>query len=122
MKFILLFLAALASQATQAANLRTGKSIVDLALTTPDLSTLLTALKAADLVDMLSGDFDTSPGPFTVFAPTNEAFAALPADTLSNLLKPENKAQLVDLLTYHVSEQSTQHLDMKHTILSRLTL
>merc|ERR1712028_141024 len=76
---------------------RRGKSIVDLAVATPDLSTLVTALKAAGLVDTLSGK-----GPFTVFAPTNEAFAALPAGTLANLLKPENKAQLVDLLTYHV--------------------
>ena len=73
------------------------RSIVDVAANTPDLSTLVTALKAGDLVDTLSGA-----GPFTVFAPTNEAFAALPAGVLANLLKPENKAQLVDLLTYHV--------------------
>merc|ERR1711865_530447 len=73
------------------------KTIVDLAVATPDLSTLVAALKAGGLVDTLS-----SKGPFTVFAPTNEAFAALPAGTLANLLKPENKAQLVDLLTYHV--------------------
>merc|ERR1740115_206160 len=75
----------------------TTPSIVQIALATPDLSTLVTALKAADLVDTLS-----APGPFTVFAPTNEAFNALPPGVLSNLLKPENKAQLVDLLTYHV--------------------
>merc|ERR1712166_1313835 len=73
------------------------QTIVDLAVATPDLSTLVAALKAGGLVDTLS-----SKGPFTVFAPTNEAFAALPAGTLANLLKPENKAQLVDLLTYHV--------------------
>jgi len=73
------------------------KTIVELAVATPDLSTLVTALKAGDLVDTLSG-----PGPFTVFAPTNEAFAALPAGTVANLLKPENKAALVDVLTYHV--------------------
>merc|ERR1712195_259483 len=73
------------------------QTIVDLAVATPDLSTLVAALKAGGLVDTLSGK-----GPFTVFAPTNEAFAALPAGTLANLLKPENKAQLVDLLTYHV--------------------
>jgi uncharacterized surface protein with fasciclin (FAS1) repeats len=75
----------------------TPQTIVDLAAASPDLSTLVTALKAADLVGTLSGK-----GPFTVFAPTNEAFAALPPGTLTNLLKPENKAQLVDLLTYHV--------------------
>merc|ERR1740115_457947 len=75
----------------------TTPSIVQIALATPDLSTLVTALKAADLVDTLS-----APGPFTVFAPTNEAFNALPPGVLSNLLKPENKAQLVDILTYHV--------------------
>ena len=75
-----------------------GKTVVDLALGNPDLSTLVTALKAAGLVDTLSGK-----GPFTVFAPTNEAFAALPAGVLTNLLKPENKAKLVDLLTYHVN-------------------
>ena len=74
-----------------------GKTIVDLAVATPDLSTLVTAVKAADLVATLS-----SPGPFTVFAPTNEAFAALPAGTVAGLLKPENKDQLVKILTYHV--------------------
>merc|ERR1740130_1042559 len=75
----------------------TTPSIVQIALATPDLSTLVTALKAADLVDTLSG-----PGPFTVLAPTNEAFAKLPAGVLDNLLKPENKAKLAALLTYHV--------------------
>merc|ERR1711865_579322 len=74
-----------------------SRNIVDIALSNPDLSTLVTALKAADLVDTLSG-----PGPFTVLAPTNEAFAKLPAGVLDNLLKPENKASLVALLTYHV--------------------
>ena len=86
---------------------RRGKSIVDLAVATPDLSTLVTALKAADLVDTLSGK-----GPFTVFAPTNEAFAALPAGVLANLLKPENKAQLVDLLTYHVAAADVHAKDL----------
>merc|ERR1712166_202648 len=61
------------------------------------LSTLVAAVVAGDLVDTL-----TSPGPFTVFAPTNDAFAALPAGTLDTLLKPENKDTLVDILTYHV--------------------
>ncbi len=71
--------------------------IVDLAASTEFLSTLVAAVKAGDLVDVLKGD-----GPFTVFAPTNEAFAALPAGTVENLLKPENKDQLVKVLTYHV--------------------
>ena len=73
------------------------KTIVDIAVATPDLSTLVAALKAGDLVKTLSGK-----GPFTVFAPTNEAFAALPAGALAYLLKPENKAQLDAVLTYHV--------------------
>jgi len=74
-----------------------ASTIVDLAVATPDLSTLVAALKAADLVGTLSGS-----GPFTVFAPTNEAFAALPAGVVASLLLPENKATLVKLLTYHV--------------------
>jgi transforming growth factor-beta-induced protein len=72
-------------------------NIVELAESVKDLSTLVSAVVAGDLVDTLS-----SPGPFTVFAPTNEAFAALPAGTLDSLMKPENKAELVDILTYHV--------------------
>ena len=64
---------------------------------TPDLSTLITALTAGGLVATLSGA-----GPFTFFAPTNAAFAALSAGVLNNLLEPTNKAQLVDVLTYHV--------------------
>jgi len=72
-------------------------NIVELAESVADLSTLVAAVVAGDLVDTLS-----LPGPFTVFAPTNEAFAALPADTLDDLMKPENKGQLVDILTYHV--------------------
>jgi uncharacterized surface protein with fasciclin (FAS1) repeats len=74
-----------------------GKDIVAIASGNPDFSTLVTALKAADLVGTLQGE-----GPFTVFAPTNAAFAKLPAGTVENLLKPENKAQLVSVLTYHV--------------------
>merc|ERR1712160_165892 len=72
-------------------------NIVELAQSVDDLSTLVAAVVAGDLVDTLS-----SPGPFTVFAPTNEGFAALPDGTLDTLLKPENKATLVDILTYHV--------------------
>ena len=85
-----------------------GKTIVDLAVATPDLSTLVTALKAGGLVGTLSGQ-----GPFTVFAPTNEAFTALPNGVLANLLKPENKAQLADVLTYHVVSGAVFAKDLK---------
>ena len=74
-----------------------GKDIVDTAVSAGDFETLVAAAKAADLVDTLKGD-----GPFTVFAPTDEAFAALPEGTVENLLKPENKDQLASILTYHV--------------------
>jgi len=73
------------------------KDIVDTAVAAGSFNTLATALKAAGLVDTLKG-----PGPFTVFAPTDEAFAKLPAGTIEDLLKPENKAKLVSILTYHV--------------------
>ncbi len=73
------------------------KNIVQNALNSKDHTTLVAAVKAAGLVDTLMGK-----GPFTVFAPTNEAFAALPAGTVETLLKPENKAQLVKILTCHV--------------------
>merc|ERR1712086_1131932 len=72
-------------------------NIVELAQSVDSLSTLVAAVVAGDLVTTL-----TSPGPFTVFAPTNDAFGALPAGTLDTLLKPESKALLVDILTYHV--------------------
>lgn len=72
-------------------------SIVEVAASDERFSTLVAAVKAADLVDTLS-----SSGPFTVFAPTNDAFAALPDGTLDTLLKPENKGKLTDILTYHV--------------------
>ena len=85
-----------------------GKTIVDLAAATPDLSTLVVALKAGGLVGTLSGQ-----GPFTVFAPTNEAFAALPAGTVTKLLKPENKVQLDDILTYHVVAGDIHAKDLK---------
>jgi uncharacterized surface protein with fasciclin (FAS1) repeats len=71
--------------------------IVDTAVAAGQFKTLATALTAAGLVDTLKG-----PGPFTVFAPTDEAFAKLPAGTLDDLLKPENKAKLTSILTYHV--------------------
>ena len=74
-----------------------SKNIVQNAVNSKDHTTLVAAVKAAGLVDTLSG-----PGPFTVFAPTNAAFAKLPAGTVDNLLKPENKATLTKVLTYHV--------------------
>jgi uncharacterized surface protein with fasciclin (FAS1) repeats len=73
------------------------KDIVDTAVAAGNFKTLAAALQAAGLVDTLKGK-----GPFTVFAPTDEAFAKLPAGTVENLLKPENKAKLVAILTYHV--------------------
>ncbi len=74
-----------------------SRDIVDNAVNSRDHTTLVAAVKAAGLVATLKG-----PGPFTVFAPTNAAFAALPAGTLDSLLKPENKPTLVKILTYHV--------------------
>ena len=74
-----------------------NKDIVDNAVNSKDHTTLVAAVKAAGLVDTLKGS-----GPFTVFAPTNEAFTALPAGTVDTLLKPENKAMLTKILTYHV--------------------
>jgi uncharacterized surface protein with fasciclin (FAS1) repeats len=74
-----------------------GKDVVDIAIGSKDHSTLVAAVKAADLVATLKGA-----GPFTVFAPTNAAFDKLPEGTVANLLKPENKSQLVKILTYHV--------------------
>lgn len=74
-----------------------GEDIVDTAVAAGSFKTLAKALQAADLVATLKG-----PGPFTVFAPTDEAFAKLPPATLADLLKPENKAKLTRILTYHV--------------------
>ena len=75
----------------------TSNDIVDIASSNDDFSTLVAAVSAAGLVDTLKGD-----GPFTVFAPTNDAFAALPEGTVESLLEPENRDQLVSILTYHV--------------------
>jgi len=74
-----------------------SKNVVENALNSKDHTTLVAAVKAAGLVETLSG-----PGPFTVFAPTNEAFNKLPKGTVDNLLLPENKAKLTSVLTYHV--------------------
>jgi uncharacterized surface protein with fasciclin (FAS1) repeats len=79
------------------AAMHANKNIVENAMNSKDHTTLVAAVKAGGLVDTLEGK-----GPFTVFAPTNEAFAALPAGTVDNLLKPENKKDLDKILTYHV--------------------
>ncbi|WP_415892857.1 fasciclin domain-containing protein [Neptuniibacter sp. PT8_73] len=95
-KTLACFLLAVPLMAT-AGSYEMKKDIVDVAAGNESFSTLVTALKAADLVGALQGD-----GPYTVFAPTNEAFAKLPEETLANLLKPENKKDLQAVLTYHV--------------------
>jgi len=85
-----------------------AKNLVEIAAGSPDHTTLVAAVKAAGLVETLSG-----PGPFTIFAPTNAAFAKLPAGTVESLLKPENKAQLVAILTYHVVPAKVLAADVK---------
>ncbi|MEL6750685.1 MAG: fasciclin domain-containing protein [Pseudomonadota bacterium] len=85
-----------------------SKDIVDTAAGNEAFSTLVAAVKAAGLVDTLKGD-----GPFTVFAPTNDAFAALPAGTVEDLLKPENKDKLTAILTYHVVSGKVMSTDLK---------
>ena len=85
-----------------------SKTIVQNAMNSKDHTTLVAAVKAAGLVDTLSG-----PGPFTVFAPTNAAFAKLPAGTVDTLVKPENKATLTQILTYHVVAGRLTAADLK---------
>ena len=98
----MVMLLAVAAPAVQAAD------IVDTAVKAGSFKTLTTALKAADLVIVLKGK-----GPFTVFAPTDEAFAKLPKGTVEDLLKPENKAKLVKILTYHVVPGKVLAKDLK---------
>ncbi len=85
-----------------------AKTVVEIAAGSPDHTTLVAAVKAAGLAETLSGK-----GPFTVFAPTNAAFAKLPAGTVDSLLKPENKAKLVAILTYHVVPAKVMAADVK---------
>lgn len=87
------------------------KDIIDNAVNSQDHTTLVAAVKAAGLVDTLKG-----PGPFTVFAPTNEAFAKLPAGTVDTLVKPENKDTLTKILTYHVVAGHLGTNDLKKLI------
>ena len=88
---------------------KTEMDIVDTAVSAGSFNTLVAALKAAGLVDALKGD-----GPFTVFAPTDDAFGALPKGTVENLLKPENKDQLIAVLTYHVVPQKLGSITVSH--------
>jgi uncharacterized surface protein with fasciclin (FAS1) repeats len=88
-----------------------SKNIVENAVNSKDHTTLVAAVKAAGLVDTLEGA-----GPFTVFAPTNEAFAKLPAGTVDTLLKPENKDMMVKILTYHVVAGKVGAMDLKKMI------
>lgn len=85
-----------------------AQTIVEIAAANPDFSTLVAAVQAAGLAETLSGT-----GPYTVFAPTNEAFAKLPAGTLDTLLEPANKQQLADILTYHVVPGEVMAADVK---------
>lgn len=85
-----------------------SNNVVENAIASPDHSTLVAAVQAADLAGTLSGA-----GPFTVFAPTNAAFDKLPAGTVDNLLKPENKQQLANVLTYHVVPGTYNAADLK---------
>jgi uncharacterized surface protein with fasciclin (FAS1) repeats len=90
------------------ANMVPSKDIVDNAANSADHTTLVTAVKAAGLVETLK-----SAGPFTVFAPSNEAFGKLPAGTVETLVKPENKATLTNILTYHVVAGAFKSTDLK---------
>ena len=110
MKLLTSLLVAAATLTSSVTSLRAeeSKSIVEVAAGNPDFSTLVAAVKAAGLVDTLSGA-----GPFTVFAPTNAAFAKLPKGTVEDLLKPENKAKLASILTYHVVGAKVMAKDVK---------
>src|SRR3954468_16716587 len=97
-----------AQQAATASTMPAAQTIVDIAAGNPDFSTLVSAVKAAGLADTLSGA-----GPYTVFAPTNAAFAKLPAGTLDTLLQPANKDKLAAILTYHVVAGNVMAKDVK---------
>ena len=88
--------------------------VVDTAVAAGSFKTLVAAVQAAGLVDTLKGE-----GPFTVFAPTDEAFAALPAGTVEDLLKPENKDKLVKILTYHVVAGKVMSTDLKDDMMAK---
>jgi len=113
-RYTLTAILALAIPAVAQADANTKKSdtktVVDLAVENGKFNTLVAAVKAAGLVETLSGK-----GPFTVFAPTDEAFAKLPKETLESLLKPENKAKLTSILTYHVAAAQMPASDVVKT-------
>jgi uncharacterized surface protein with fasciclin (FAS1) repeats len=102
---------ALSAVALTAAPLARAADIVDTAVAAGSFNTLVTAVKAAGLVDALKG-----PGPLTVFAPTDAAFAKLPAGTVEDLLKPENKEKLKGILLYHVVSGKVMSGDIKGTV------
>lgn len=102
-----LFAAVVAAPLALSAVAAKAADIVDTAVSAGQFETLVAAVKAAGLVDTLKGD-----GPFTVFAPTDEAFAKLPAGTVENLLKPENRDTLVAILTYHVVPGKVMSADL----------
>ncbi len=102
-----LAMTAAASTAFAAPAFAQDADIVDAAIAAGNFTTLVAAVQAAGLVETLKGE-----GPFTVFAPTDEAFAALPAGTVEDLLKPENKAQLAAVLTYHVLPGKVMSTDL----------
>ena len=108
-KNVLVMITMAAALFVSTASFAQKSDIVSLAAGNDDLSTLVAAVKAAGLVETLQGT-----GPFTVFAPTNEAFAALPEGTLTSLLKPENKDQLVAILTYHVVSGKVMSTDLSN--------
>ena len=97
-----------ASAAHAGASTKATQDIVGVAASAGTFNTLVAAVKAAGLVDTLKG-----PGPFTVFAPTDEAFAKLPAGTVESLLKPENKQKLANILTFHVVSGKVMAADVK---------
>jgi uncharacterized surface protein with fasciclin (FAS1) repeats len=103
--------AAFAAMMVGGAQMYPNKNIIENAVNSKDHTTLVAAVKAAGLVDTLEG-----PGPFMVFAPTNEAFAALPAGTVETLLKPENKDQLTKILTYHVVSANAMSAAIKKMV------
>lgn len=101
-------IATLLTVSTSTVSAAEGKTIVGVAASAGTFTTLVAAVKAAGLADTLNGT-----GPFTVFAPTDDAFAKLPAGTVENLLKPENKEKLAGILTYHVIAGKVMAADVK---------
>lgn len=114
---IVLLVSACASPGTDTATAGPQKDIVDTAIDAGSFNTLVAAVQAADLVTTLKGE-----GPFTVFAPTDEAFAKLPAGTVESLLQPENMAQLQAVLTYHVVPGKVMSADLAGQRLNAATV